>query len=91
MKPILTVIFLLLGALTLETVAGIEFAVPEHGGGRKGIPDMSTFKTTTLPRHFTPTRLIRKPLVIGHRTLISIFFSWIALLAGAFLIGVNVA
>ena len=50
---------------------------------------MSTFKTTTLPRHFAHTRVIHKPLVVGHRTLLSIFLSWFALLAGAFLIGLN--
>ena len=53
---------------------------------------MSTFKAT-LPAHLaqisTQTSTAKKPLVVGPQTLLTIFFTWIGLLAGAFLLGMN--
>jgi hypothetical protein len=49
---------------------------------------MSTLKAT-LPAHLAQTSTAHKPLVVGPNTLLSIFLTWIGLLAGAFLLGMN--
>ena len=53
---------------------------------------MSTLKAT-LPAHLaqttTQTRTAKKPLVVGPNALLSILLTWIGLLAGAFLLGMN--
>jgi hypothetical protein len=67
---------------------GIDLAVPNIGGGQKGNSAMSTIKAT-LPVHLVPARTAKKPLVVGPRTLLSIALTWIGLLSGAFLIGLN--
>lgn len=67
---------------------GIDFALSNLGGGQKGNSAMSTIKAT-LPAHFVQVETARKPLVLGPRTLLSIALTWIGLLSGAFLIGLN--
>ena len=49
---------------------------------------MSTLKAT-LPAHLAQTRTAKKPLVVGPNALLSILLTWIGLLAGAFLLGMN--
>ena len=51
---------------------------------------MSTIKAT-LPAHLTETKAARGPIVLGPRVLLSIALSWLGLLAGAFVIGLNLA